>query len=184
VNIAVDGEGELSLRLRIPAWYESGATIAINDKAYDGTIIPGSYTAIRHDWHQGDVVTLNLPMPARRVQSHPYAIENKDRIALTRGPLVYCIEGADNPEIDPRDVIVPAKADITALYRADVLNGVTQLEIPARLVPPDSSWANCLYRTARAQDVQTARSTRLTAIPYYAWANRAPGPMRVWLKSE
>jgi DUF1680 family protein len=123
-------------------------------------------------------------MPARRVQSHPYAIENNGRIALMRGPLVYCIEAADNPGIDPRDVIVPANSDIVTVFRADVLSGVTQLEFLARLAPPDPSWANRLYRTACDQHTQTARPIRLTAIPYYAWANRAPGAMQVWLKSE
>ncbi|MBI5305470.1 MAG: glycoside hydrolase family 127 protein [Chloroflexi bacterium] len=184
VNLAIDAEGELGLHLRVPGWCESGATIAINGKAYDGALVPGSYAAIRREWRNGDVVTLNLPMPARRVQSHPYAIENKDHIALTRGPLVYCIEGADNPGIDLRDVVVSAKADITATFRAVVLNGVTQLEFPARLAPPDPGWTNRLHRTARDEQAQPSRSIRVTAIPYYAWANRAPGAMRVWLKSE
>ena len=184
VNVTLDAEGELSLHLRVPAWCESGATIAINGKAHDGTIVPGSYTTIRRNWRKGDVVTLNLPMPARRVQSHPYAIENNGRIALMRGPLVYCTEATDNPGMDPRDVIVPANSDIATVFRADVLNGITQLEFPARLAPPDPSWANRLYRTARDQHTQTARPIRLTAIPYYAWANRAPGAMQVWLKSE
>ncbi len=184
VNLAVDTEGELSLYLRIPAWCESGATIAINGRAHDGEIVPGSYAALRRNWCQGDVVTLHLPMPVRREQAHPYAIENNDRIALMRGPLVYCIEAADNPGMDPRDVVVPANPDIAAIFRADVLNGVTQLEFPTRLAAPDPGWANRLYRTAREQHAQTARPTHLTAIPYYAWANRPPGAMQVWLKSE
>lgn len=185
IVITVEGEGTLNLWLRIPGWCEEGAALEINGRAFTGALVPGSYVQVRRTWQRGDVVRLNLPMPVRRVECHPYIAENSGRVALMRGPILYCVEGADNPGLDPRDVVLPADADFAATFQPDLLGGVVVLRGQAQVAPPDEAWAGRLYRTVvpRSQE-QPGRPVEVTAVPYYAWANREPGPMRVWLRTR
>jgi DUF1680 family protein len=124
-----------------------------------------------------------------------------------RGPLLYCVEGAcpersrracpdgstssprqlaeraDLSGVAPRDLCLSADAEVSAEFRPDLLGGVAVLRFLAEVVPPDAGWAGRLYRTVRPEPGrEAARPTcSVTAIPYYAWANRTPGPMQVWL---
>ena len=183
IVITVEGEGTWSLWLRIPRWCEEGAALEINGQAFTDALVPGSYVEVRRAWQRGDVVRLNLPMPVRRVECHPYVSENAGRVALMRGPILYCVEGADNPGLDPRAVVLPADADFTATFQPDLLGGVVVLRGQAQVAPPDGDWAGRLYRTVvpRSQELP-GQPVEVTAIPYYAWANREPGPMQVWLR--
>ncbi|MBS1251140.1 MAG: Non-reducing end beta-L-arabinofuranosidase [Anaerolineales bacterium] len=190
VVIEIDGEGTFSLWLRIPAWCGAGAALDVNGQSFTGALVPGTYAEVRRTWQPGDTVRLRLPMPVRCVEAHPYALENADRVALMRGPLLYCVEQADNPDLDPRDVVLPAGvvegiADQGAAsdFRPDLLGGVVVLSAQAEVVPPDEAWAGHLYRAARPR-VERTREQRVevTAIPYYAWANREAGAMQVWLR--
>lgn len=185
VGLEVEGEGTFSLFLRIPAWCETGASLRVNDRPLAAAPIPGTYAEIRRTWQPGDAVHLDLPMPVRRVECHPYVAENTGRVALLRGPLLYCIEGADQPGLDLRDLLLPADAPLAAKVHPDLPGGIVALHGPARLAPPDDGWQGRLYRPAYPHSPRTdGRTIEITAIPYYAWANRQPGPMQVWLRSE
>jgi DUF1680 family protein len=181
----VNGEGDFGLMLRIPAWCEEGAAIEVNGEPFDGSVSPGAYAEIRRAWRPGDKVSLALPMPVSCVECHPYVAENVGRVALMRGPLLYCVEQVDNLGIDLRDIVLPAEASFSVRSRPDLLGGVAVLETSAEIVPPDEDWAEHLYRRARPRaDRKLETSVKITAIPYYAWANRDPGPMQVWLRSR
>jgi hypothetical protein len=185
VIVAVNGEGTFSLFLRIPAWCEAGATLDVNGQPWTGDVTPGTYAEIRRAWRPGDVVRLMLPMPVRRIACHPYVAENRGRVAIMRGPLLYCIEQADNAGIDPRDVVLPAGVTFTPEVRTDLLGGVTVLcgQAEERKVPHD--WAERLYHTVHSHgEAPQDRPVDIVAIPYYAWANREPGRMQVWLRAE
>jgi DUF1680 family protein len=183
IAIEVGGEGEFSLMLRIPAWCDEGATLSINGSRWLGSLVPGGYAEVRRDWQPGDMVHLRLPMPVRRVESHPHVAENTGRVALMRGPLLYAIEQIDNPDTALDDVELPDAASFRADFRPDLLGGVVVLTTDASAHAPDDSWATALYRTAESGErVVDGERVFLTAIPYHAWANRAPGPMRVWLR--
>ncbi len=186
VEIGVEGEGEFSLMLRIPSWCEEGASIRVNREPLDEEILPGTYAEIRRAWRPGDTVLLHLPMPVRLVESHPHVTENKGKVALMRGPILYCVEQADNSGVDPRDVVLQARADFPSEFRAELLGGVTVIEASAEVVAPDKGWEGRLYRTARLEGRRAShgKPVRITAVPYYAWANREPGPMRVWLQID
>jgi DUF1680 family protein len=185
VTLTVAGQGEFALRLRIPGWCRAGASLAVNGEPAPASLIPGSYVEVRRTWEPGDVLRLRLPMPARRVQSHPYALENTGRVALMRGPLLYCIEGADLPGVDLRDIALPAQADLAIVERPDLLGGVVTLVAEGTVQAPDTGWRDQLYRTAGAAGRGTqGKRIEITAIPYYAWANREPGQMQVWLQGE
>jgi DUF1680 family protein len=183
VEIDVEAEGEFTVMLRIPAWCEEGAAVQVNGQPVDVKISPGSYIEIRRAWSPGDTINMDLPMPVRRVESHPYVAENAGRVALVRGPLLYCAEQIDNPSVDLRDLVLNGE-EPTVRLEPDLLGGVVVLEAEAQLDAPDDGWENRLYRTGqpRERDAQT-RATTVTAVPYYAWANREPGTMEVWLRN-
>ena len=123
----------------------------------------------------GDVVTLDLPMPAERLYAHPNVRMDVGRVALRRGPLVYCVEEADNPGGPVQTLALPRPAPLKANWRDDLFGGVMTLTAEGtRLVPGDEGR---LYSTA----APAGRDATLTAVPYHLWANREPGSMQVWI---
>jgi uncharacterized protein len=183
VEISVEGEDEFALMLRIPSWCEEGVAVEVNGEPAEHATSPGSYVEVRRAWRRGDTVSLDLPMPVRRVESHPYVTENTGRVALVRGPILYCVEQADNPHVELRDLIL-ADTNLSVRFDADLLGGTVVLDASAEVAAPDGGWEDRLYRTRspRPSDIRRGTTT-LTAVPYYAWANREPGAMRVWLKA-
>jgi DUF1680 family protein len=185
IELQVKDPGTFPLFLRIPAWCEEGAALLVNGQPFPRELLPSSYAEIRRTWRAGDSVRLRLPMPVRRVECHPYAIENAGRVALMRGPLLYCVEGADNPGLDPRDLLLPAGASFSAGFRPDLLGGVVVLRGMARLASPGDDWEGRLYRTVGPRPAEPGgRMVEVIAMPYHAWANREPGPMQVWLQGD
>ena len=184
VDINVEAEGEFALMLRVPAWCEESAEIEVNDESVDAGISPGSYAKIRRTWRPGDTINMELPMPVRRIECHPYVAENAGRVVLMRGPLLYCVEQADNHDVAPRDLMLNGK-ELTVRFKPDLLGGVTVLQAEARSAAPGAGWEDRLHRTVHPREGQTqTHATRVTAVPYYAWANREPGTMRVWLRNR
>ena len=165
-----------ALFLRIPGWCHD-ATIRINGEAWSDVVEARTYAQVHRCWRSGDIVDLHLPMPVRVMASHPFVLDNHDRVAITRGPLVYCVEQADHPGVDVWDIQVPADAAWRVEFEPDLLNGVAVLRTTA-LTP--TSRPDALYLPA-GETSSPCRTIPLTAIPYYAWANRDPGPMQVWL---
>jgi len=167
-----------SLFLRIPSWAED-ATIAVNGEPLGTAVTPGRYAEIHREWMAGDVVRLTLPLTVRVLASHPHVLNNHDRVALVRGPLVYCVEAVDHPGVDPWDLVAPTRAAWQADWEPDLLGGVAVLRTDTA-ARASAEWAGHLYRPFDARSAAPT-TTPLTAIPYYAWANRAAGAMQVWL---
>ncbi len=185
VRIAVDpgSPAPFELALRIPGWARGEAvptdlygfldesadapTLSINGETVPSDVRNG-YARIRRTWKPGDTVELVLPMPVRRVISHEAVTANAGRVALQRGPLVYCLEGVDNNGL-VFDLFVPDAAPLGAESRPDLLNGIVVLAGTAAAVSKDSSG-----RTIE-------RPRPFVAVPYYAWANRGRSEMLVWL---
>ena len=195
-NYPWDGEIELavtlnspslfSLFLRIPEW-AAGARVTINGEAFTQPIEPGSYLEIHRQWQSGDRVHLSLPMEVRMLASDSHVANDYNRVAMMRGPLVYCAEQVDNPGIDLANVVLPAQPVWEVIDRPDLLGGVRAIQTQALLINPENPNHNSdkaskpsLYRPYTAAK-PTYTSTSLTAIPYYAWANREAGAMQVWL---
>jgi DUF1680 family protein len=132
VAIEIDGEGEFALMLRIPAWCEQGAALTVNGLPLPDSLVPGSYAEVRRNWRPGDTVCLRLPMPVRRIESHPHVVENAGRVALMRGPLLYCVEQSDNPAAALDDVELPDEASFRTDFRPELLGGVVALAAEAR----------------------------------------------------
>ncbi len=176
---------EFVLQLRIPGWCEGpqspddlyqsvgkppdgAVTLKVNGKAYRDFLRAKGYAGINRAWKKGDVVELDLTMPAHRVKAHPKVLADAGRVALQRGPIVYCLEGIDNGGV-PRCLTLPATAAVHAEFRTDLLGGVTILA------------GDALLRVAGSEPPQRVK---FTAVPYYAWNNRAPGQMVVWLSED
>ena len=130
------------------------------------------FARIRRVWKEGDVIELNLPMPVRRVLAHEEVAENVGKVALQRGPLVYCAEWPDN-DGHVLNVLLDDNTRLTSEHRKDMLNGVTVIRAKGVGLSYGKDGKSILKRE---QD--------FVAIPYYAWAHRGPGEMAVWLARD
>jgi uncharacterized protein len=176
VRIEVDPErpAEFDLKLRIPGWAK-GAAAAVNGEPI--ALKPANgYATIRREWRMGDAVTLDLKMPAERLYAHPNVRMDVGRVALRRGPLIYCVEEADNPGGPVQALALPRSAALDAGWRTDLLGGVMTLKASAKRLVPGKG-AGALYST----EPPAAEDAALVALPYHLWANRAPGSMQVWV---
>lgn len=183
IEVEVRSNGNFDVFLRIPMWCESGVSLRVAGDALDIPLVPGSYARINRDWKAGDVIKLTLPMPVRLLEAHPYVLEDTSRVAIARGPILYCIEQADNPQMDPRNVVIPENTKFETEHDPELLGGVTTVKYDAQEREIDAGWEGKLYRSIRSGQQSNGESTlRLTAIPYYAWANRQPGRMQVWMR--
>jgi DUF1680 family protein len=157
------GPSRFGLRLRVPGWAEAGSATVNGDPA--GESSGGTYLALDREWRDGDKVHLSIPMPPRVVPAQPSVQANQGRVALARGPVVYCLEQADNPGRDVWDLVLDPQSPLV-VEPSDLLGGIVVLGGEARVAP--------------ANQAAGRSSARFTAIPYSAWANREPGPMHVW----
>lgn len=177
IRVSPEQPTEFTLNLRIPEWCD-GASLAVNGEPV-ASLEPGRYAEIRRTWSAGDTVGLYLPMPVQAWQAHSHVRSQAGRVAFTRGPLVYCLEGVDNPGVDVWDVRLNPDTEWRVERRPDLLGGVVTLKAEAH-VADSSNGGAALYCPADAPP-PPERAATVTAIPYYAWANRDPGPMAVWV---
>ncbi|MEU8241863.1 beta-L-arabinofuranosidase domain-containing protein [Actinoplanes missouriensis] len=174
-----------TLALRAPAWCADLRLTVNGTPAPARRLVEKGYLRLHRTWHPGDQITLTLAMPARRVAAHPRVDATRGAAALVRGPVVYCLEQADLPvsgklagaTVD--DLELDPSAPLAVAYHTGGISPVT-LQAPVRFHPPAGEAP--LYRTLPVRADSAAAVTGVaTAVPYYLWANRVPGPMRVWL---
>ena len=127
------------------------------------------YAVIDREWKKGDEITVQLPMDVERVISNENIQANKGLVALQRGPLVYCLEHADNNG-KARNIIFPDQADFTASFDPALLGGIMTIHSKVPVVEV----------SGEGQSIETSMK-EIIAIPYYAWANRGAGEMEVWV---
>ncbi len=180
LELAMEQPLRFGLHLRIPGWCRH-ATLSINGEEL--AIAPNlhqGYVRIEREWRTGDVVTLELAMPVERVYTHPDVRADCGQVALQRGPLVYCVEQTDNANADVilplHRLRLPTSTTLESHFEPTLLNGVMLLRTTA-LALEVADWSDMLYRTTPP----ASRPYPLVAIPYYAWDQRQPGEMRVWL---
>jgi len=176
VRIAVESDTprRFAMHLRIPGWCQAWS-VKVNGRSVGDARVAKGYLCLRREWQSGDTVELDLAMPVERVAAHPGVAADVGKVALRRGPVVYCLEACDNPS--GLAVLLPRRAKLTARFVPGLLGGVSVIEGQGLAVAA-KGWASELYRPA--SEVET-RPVRLRAIPYYAWDNRQPGAMAVWL---
>ncbi|MBK5277589.1 MAG: glycoside hydrolase family 127 protein [Bacteroidia bacterium] len=157
--------GDLYHFLKAPS---SKFSLMVNGKGTEYKMENG-YAVINREWRKGDMIQLNLPMEVQEIAAKETIAANVDRVALQRGPLVYCVEGADN-DGEAWNILLPENTTFKTSFQKELLNGVViiKAEVPVITVGSDK------------QTVSTQRKT-ITAIPYYSWCNRGSNPMQVWL---
>jgi len=178
---------DMNLRIRIPGWAQDEAMpsnlysyekqsaqkieIKVNGKPVDYQMEKG-YAVISKKWKKNDKVELTLPMDVRRVVANASVPDDNGKIALQRGPIMYCAEWKDN-DGKASNIIVPKGTVFTTQYVPSLLNGVIILKAEVKTVNVDET----------AQTIRTENKT-MTAIPYYSWANRGKGEMTVWFPEK
>jgi len=181
VAVAPAEPAEFTLFLRIPGWTDT-ANVAVNGKAAAGATA-GQYLAIRRRWSNGDTVRLQFNTAPQVLEANAEVVENNGRVAVQRGPLVYCMEQIDQSAgVALKDVALSLGKDSSSgfeeTFEKDLLGGVLVLRHPG-IVYEESTERGSLYFSHNAP-LRKSRPVRLTFIPYYAWANRAQTPMQVW----
>ena len=175
-EIELDEPTEFGLYLRIPGWCPharltlAGADIPFEERK--------GYAHVTRIWQSGDTLVLYLEMPVERIYPHPAIRENVGNVALRSGPLLYCLEGCDNP-LPLHQISVPGNATFEKQFVPDLLGGITLLRSEVQALET-SDWTDTLYRTTPPESIPYT----LTAIPYYAWDQREPGEMRVWIRAK
>ncbi|MGO9201070.1 MAG: glycoside hydrolase family 127 protein [Limisphaerales bacterium] len=176
LSVQPEGETEFAINVRLPAWCEEPRLTVNGNPLVTFEKVRG-YARLQRKWRRGDGIELSLPMPVQRIKAHPKVEADLGRVALQRGPIVYCLEAVDNGG-HVRNLVIPPEAQLSADHRADMLGGVTVIRGLAAAVHR-AAWPDTLYLPAPG--VPGVTHVEFTAIPYFANANRQPGEMRVWM---
>ena len=179
ISVNPEKEQEFALRVRIPGWAQDAPvptdlysftdkakayTISINGKKVNATQLDG-YATILHDWKTGDVVEINFPMDVRRVKANDNVEDDRGKLAIERGPIMFCLEGKDQVDSIVFNKFIPDGTSMEATYDADLLNGVMVLTGTAKEIEKDGS----------------VKEVPFKAIPYSTWNNRGADQMAVWI---
>ncbi|SES49167.1 hypothetical protein SAMN04487983_107614 [Streptomyces sp. yr375] len=174
-----------TLSLRIPQWCHE-YRVRVGDTTYDQTDAPvdAGWLRLERTWAPGDRVVLELVLDPRLTAADPRVDAVRGCVAIERGPLVYCLEQVDHPGGGLDDMVIDTTRPLAVKHRPDLLGGVTTVVAAGhRRQIPDAGWWP--YQTAETAETPAAgEALELTAIPYYAWANRQDGSMRVWLPTS
>ena len=153
LKVGVKGSLQTQVRLRVPGWCKN-YTLSVNGEAVEAPVEKG-YAVIDRKWSDGDLVEINFDMPVEVVAADPRVKEDIGKRAIQRGPIVYCIEEADNKEgFD--DLRIAEDASFDVAFEPGKLHGIVSIEAHAG-------------------------SQTLNYIPYYSWDNREAGKMKVWV---
>ncbi len=174
VAITVEPEKPFAfdLNLRVPGWCKGEPAVAVNGEKLSGLKPDKGYLHISRTWKAGDVVCLGLPMPVERVYADPHVQADEGRVALQRGPVVYCLEGVDN-DGQGRNFVLPKDAKLKATFDKDLLGGVVVIDGEGEAVAG-----------LDGEGKPVVRPVTFRAVPYSTWDNRKPGPMAVWLPEK
>ncbi len=186
VDFTVDpaSAAEFSLFVRIPAWAD-GTTVSVEPPvpfaARRDPVKPGEYFEMHRRWSPGDKVHIEFPVKPRLVRANPLVREDAGRVALERGPLVYCLEQPDQLGFNLLDAaLLDDGSGFVSDFQKDLLGGVLVVKHRGSVV--DSPFTKePLYRPFQEQVQRPGKVEMLTFIPYYAWANREPSRMEVWV---
>lgn len=187
IKIDRNNAGEFGLKLRIPGWVKNqpvpsdlyyyndnkrlGYTVKVNGVAANGTLTPDGYYTIDRKWKKGDKVEVHFDMEPRTVVANNKVEADRGRIAVERGPIVYCAEFPDN-DFEVLSAFMNQNPKFTERYSSDKLYGIVELSTDAQVLSYDDKGR------------LTAKDVKLNMIPYYAWNHRGRGQMAVWLPQQ
>ncbi|KWX79573.1 hypothetical protein AMQ84_06570 [Paenibacillus riograndensis] len=166
---------EFGIALRIPSWSSSAEIRVGGEKLSLDENVEQGYYVIRRVWNAGDTIELKLPMEAHRVYAHPELRADAGKTAIQRGPLVYCLEAADN-STPLSSTALHESAPFKEHFEASLLGGAVVVQGQGSRIE-QAGWSGGLYSRAKAP----VEAATITAIPYYLWGNRGSGEMKVWI---
>jgi DUF1680 family protein len=167
---------QFTLAIRIPGWCRDPSLRVNGDEMDLASLLEKGYAKIKRKWRDGEKIQLSLPMPVERVRAHPEVRATAGKVALMRGPIVYCLEEVDNgPNL--AQIVLPSDAELVVEGKDPILGNAVTLRGMATKVDA-SAWGDELY----APIPYNNKTVPIRAIPYYAWANRTPGEMTVWIR--
>jgi len=177
IGVAEVPGGSWSLAVRVPAWAD-GATLTVGGEPAPGAAVDGWWRVSR-SWEGGEELVLSLPLAARTTAADPRVDADRGCLALERGPLVYCVETADHPDVRLDDVVLDASQALRPEPQSGPLGDIVVVRATGATRPrPGRSW----WPYGSPEPAAAAGApVELTAVPYFAWGNRGPGAMRVWL---
>lgn len=164
------------LAIRIPGWCRDPTLRVNGDEVGLASLLDKGYAKIKRKWRDGETIQLLLPMPVERIRAHPEVRATAGKVALMRGPFVYCLEEVDNGS-NLAQIVLPSDAELVVEGKDPVLGDAITLRGMAIKVDA-SGWDDELY----APTAYEIKQVPIRAIPYYAWANRTSGEMVVWIR--
>ena len=187
LTVDKNSAGRFAMKLRIPGWvrnqvvpsdlytYTDGKRLSyqvkVNGELQEAELGADGYFTVTRQWKKGDKVELHFDMEPRVVKANARVEADRGRVAVERGPLVYCAEWPDN-DFDVLSVLLNRQPSFTVTEKPDLLYGLNQIQTPAQTLKYD------------AEGRLSVQDVTLTLIPYYAWAHRGSGRMAVWLPSD
>ncbi|MFC0211620.1 glycoside hydrolase family 127 protein [Paenibacillus chartarius] len=175
---AVPG-GAFALALRLPSWSGGQAGLKINGAAVSFNVVNG-YAVVKRVWAPGDIVEWEPRLEAQLTAAHPEIRANAGKAAIERGPLVYCLEEADNGS-PLASLSIVRGTELRSYMTPELPGGAVVIEADGRAEEHASWQADTPYRPLA--ELQGAVPVKLTAVPYYLWGNRKPGEMTVWIRT-
>ncbi len=176
VSMVYEGEknAEFALKLRIPAWAD-GATLKVNNESYG--VKSGTFAVADRKWNKGDKVQLVLPMRPIINEANPLVEEVRNQVAISYGPMAYCVEGVDLPKgVKIENIIIPVDTKFTVNFEEDMLGGVKTIKAKAL------NRKSTFDPTSLYSEVKTGYNEfELKFIPYFAWSNRGDSEMTVFV---
>jgi uncharacterized protein len=181
LTVSPSAPSDFAVYLRIPGWSRTN-TVKVNGQPVSGAK-PGEYLAVRRRWSPNDKVELSFDMTPRLIEANPAVSEDRGRVAFQRGPIVFCMESLDQSGRESLADLTGYTVELSATpahrYEAGLLDGVVVLEHPGTFASTNPNEG--LYHPAGAAPATHESRATVRLIPYYAWANRAPAGMQVWI---
>lgn len=181
LTVSPSTPSEFAMFVRIPGWSVKNS-VKVNGKEIEGAKA-GQYLQISKQWAANDVIELSFDMRTHLLKANPAVTEDRGRVSFQRGPIVFCMEQLDQPEAGPAvnfaDYVVDVHGDTAEHFEPTLLEGVMVLSHPGRV--SKTATDHPLYFSASTPTALTTTTTTIKLIPYYAWANRAPAQMQVWI---
>lgn len=179
IKVSTKEETNFTLGLRVPSWCPK-AEVKVNNEVIDIEEIKlDGYIMINREWKDCDEIQLVLKMPILRMKANPKVRDDIGKVAIQRGPLVYCLEEIDNGS-NIHEIYLPKEAKLEESFDEDLLGGIMTIKAEASRVS-NSKWGDELYSSEVTEEYCPAN---IKFVPYYAWANRSIGEMIVWVRED
>ncbi len=168
-----------TIALRLPDWCEN-PQVLLNGESCEGDIRKG-YLHLNREWQEGDRISLTLPMPVRRVYGNPLLRHVAGKVAVQRGPLVYCLEEADNGA-ELHNLYLPKESTFSLIEGKGIFAHKVLIQADGERKSCEQADQQALYHYDKSP--VKAEAKKLTFIPWFSWANRGEGEMRIWVNGE